>query len=91
MLWRCKRFFEAYKQIPNSTILFGYMGELYRNLDVWEKRKFKPMSLDEYIEKYLISEFMHNGTKLFDEIADIKNHLYEKLLEVCKNGALILV
>lgn len=81
-------FFEAYKQIPNSTILFGYMGELYRNLDVWEKRKFKPMSLDEYIEKYLISEFMHNGTKLFDEIADIKNHLYEKLLEVCKKWSI---
>lgn len=81
-------FFEAYEQIPNSTILFGYMGELYRNLDVWEKRKFKPMSLDEYIEKYLISEFMHNGTKLFDEIADIKNHLYEKLLEVCKKWSI---
>lgn len=81
-------FFEAYKQIPNSTILFGCMGELYRNLDVWEKRKFKPMSLDEYIEKYLISEFMHNGTKLFDEIADIKNHLYEKLLEVCKKWSI---
>ena len=81
-------FFEAYEQIPNSTILFGYMGELYRNLDVWEKRKFKPMSLDEYIEKYLISEFMHNGTKLFDEITDIKNHLYEKLLEVCKKWSI---
>lgn len=81
-------FFEAYKQIPNSTILFGCVGELYRNLDVWEKRKFKPMSLDEYIEKYLISEFMHNGTKLFDEIADIKNHLYEKLLEVCKKWSI---
>lgn len=83
-----KDFFEAYEQIPNSTILFGYMGELYRNLDVWEKRKFKPMSLDEYIETYLISEFMHNGTKLFDEIADIKNHLYEKLLEVCKKWSI---
>lgn len=78
-----KDFFDAYERIPNSTILFGYMGELYRNLDVWENRKFKPMTLDEYIDKYLIDEFIQNGTKLFDEIVNIKNHLHEKLLEVC--------
>lgn len=83
-----KDFFEAYEQIPNSTVLFGCMGELYRNLDVWEERKFKSMSLDEYIEKYLISEFMHNGSKLFDETDAIKNHLYEKLLEVCKKWSI---
>lgn len=83
-----KDFFDAYEQIPNSAILFGYFGELYRNLDVWEKRKFKAMTLAEYIEKYLISEFMQNGTKLFDEIDDIKKHLYAKLLKICKKWSI---
>lgn len=79
-----KDFFEAYENIPNSSLLFGYMGELYRNLDVWEVRKFKSMTLDEYIDEYLIKSFINSKTKLFDDIDKIKQHLYRQLKKVCK-------
>ena len=79
-----KDFFEAYENIPNSSLLFGYMGELYRNLDVWEVRKFKSMTLGEYIDEYLIKSFINSKTKLFDDIDKIKQHLYRQLEKVCK-------
>lgn len=76
-----------YRIIPNNLILFGCFGEIYRLDDniYQENINFKDVTLDQYIDLYVLGLNYNSEQLLFKNNLDgIRSHVKEKLLCLCK-------
>ncbi len=76
-------FYNSYRNIKNRIILFGYAGETYRSLPFMENNGDRDLTLEEYLNKYVL-EFFKFDNKIFPQMNQIKNDLYNRIYEYCK-------
>lgn len=75
--------FGSYENIKNKSILFGYYGEIYRNLDFVNNLTKDEFTIDEYIDNYLYKLFDPKEIIIPDEEA-FRNHVKQKLISICE-------
>lgn len=77
--------FEALEKVPNHYMVFGYFGELYRNLPWIENLQKEYITLDEYIDDYFMQqvsfERLIRSTNIPYE--EFREHIKKKMVKLC--------
>jgi len=78
--------FEALESVPNCYMVFGYFGELYRNIGWIENLSKEYFTIDDYIDEYFIKTVGFDSLVRTSNVPyeDFRNHIRTKMVKLCE-------
>lgn len=77
--------FESLEKVPNHYMIFGYFGELYRNLSWIENMQKEFFTIDEYVDDYFMQQVSFERLVRSTNVSyeEFREHIKEKMIKLC--------